>query len=413
MNSSVNKLLLTMAQNLLRAGQTDLALSTYRRYVGLEPDNVDALLKLGELLFQANESDQAAEVFERAIRVDPQRMDLRLSFAKHLIKSQRTDQAEGVINEALLRAPARKEYLIRQTQLFFRKMPDKTVQIEECVVRIGDLVALMICAEYVKRYEGRRIVFQLMDETHKALKADVLFKDTIDQIVTVEGPNFGLSDPAGPEVYDPGDLWIATTFYHARYGGLVVPKLNLDPTHYKGPDLMWGTYAIFSPLFDPPYNEPRGMDEAFVNEFCERLYDALGERAIVITDQPWKIHSKIRAITTDCLYDIAYIVGKSKVFLGGDTGFTHIAAAGRVPNLFALYGANYGPDFGAAITDLCFGDLVHAFVVPGKYWGTRVDTRPKFDPDETKLHFYLLQDNRMTGLEMDAIVNSIKEIMNE
>jgi hypothetical protein len=417
MSSSANKMLLAMAQNLRRTGQNGLALPLYRKYLSLEPDHVEALLDLGGLLFESNEPDEACATYERAIHLDPRRMDLRLVLAKHLVRNHQLDRAESVLSEALSQVPARKSCLIRHTQAVLRKLPERAhgeraIEVMRWVIRIGDLVALMICAEYMKQYEGRRIVFQLMDETHKNLKADVLFKNTIDDIVTTEAPDFGFGNPEGPEVYDPGNLWVASTFYHARYGGRVVPRLCLDPSHYQGPDMEWGNYAVFSPLFDPPYNKPRGMDETFVNEFCEKLYSALGERAIVITNQPEKIHSRIRTLSTDNLYDLVYLIGRSKVYLGGDTGFTHLAAAGRVEHLIALYGANYGPDFATAITDLCFSDTIHAFTAPGKYWGTRVDTRPKCDPTETTLHFHLLQDNRLSEAGMDTIVQQVRDILN-
>jgi hypothetical protein len=416
MSSNANGVLLAMAQKLRRSGQNDLALPLYRRYVSLEPNHVEALLDLGGLLFESKEPDEACATYERAINLDPRRLDLRLTFAKHLVQNHKFEQAESVLSEALLQLPARKSCLIRHTQVVLRKLPQKAIheraiEVVQWVIRIGDLVALMICAEYMKQYEGRRIVFQLMDETHKNLKADVLFKNTIDDLLTVEAPDFGFGDPGGPEVYDPGNLWIASTFYHARYGGQVIPRLCLDPSHYQGPDMAWGEYAIFSPLFDPPYNKPRGMDEIFVNEFCEKLYSALGERAIVITNQPEKIHSRIRTIASDNLYDLVYLIGRAKVFLGGDTGFTHLAAAGRVKHLFALYGANCGPDFATAVTDLCFNDAIHAFTAPGKYWGTRVDTRPKCDSTETTLHFHLLQGNRLPLVEMDAIVQQVRDIL--
>lgn len=257
MSSNANRLLLTMAQNLRSTGQDDLALATYRRYVGLEPNHVEALLDLGGLLFDTNEPEEACAMFERALDLDPQRLDHRLTFAKFLIKNQRLDQADLVLSDALRRTPARKGCLVRHSQLVLRKKPERTIEVGQWGVRIGDLVGLMICAEYMKQYEGRRILFQLIDETHKKLKAEVLFKNTIDEIVTSEGPSLGLGDPAGPEIYDPGDLWIAATFYHARHGGQVVPRLCLDPTLYSGPEMDWGNYAIFSPLFDPPYNYPR------------------------------------------------------------------------------------------------------------------------------------------------------------
>lgn len=416
MSSNANRMLLAMAQNLRRSGQNELALSIYRRYAGLEPDHVEALLDLGGLLFESNEPDEACATYERAMKLDPRRMDLRLAFAKDLIRNRRFDQADSVLSQALLQIPARKNCLIRHTQVVLRKLPERAIneraiEVMQWVIRIGDLVALMICAEYMKQYEGRRTLFQLMDATHKNLKADVLFRSTIDEFLTAEAPDFGFGNPEGPEVYDPGNLWMAATFYHARCGGRVVPRLGLDPSQYSGPELEWGNYAVFSPLFHPPYNKPRGMNEAFVNEFCEKLYAALGERAIVITNEPGKIQSKIRTITSDNLYDLVYLIGKSKVYLGGDTGFTHLAAAGRVKHLFALYGPNSGPDFAAAITDLCFSDTIHAFTAPGKYWGTRVDTRPKCDPAETTMHFHLLQDNRLPEGDMEAIVQQVRGIL--
>jgi len=411
MSSNANRLLLTMAQNLRSTGQDDLALATYRRYVVLEPNHVEALLDLGGLLFDTNEPEEACAMFERALDLDPQRLDHRLTFAKFLIKNQRLDQADLVLSDALRRTPARKGCLFRHSQLVLRKKPERTIEVGQWGVRIGDLVGLMICAEYMKQYEGRRILFQLIDETHKKLKAEVLFKNTIDEIVTSEGPSLGLGDPAGPEIYDPGDLWIAATFYHARHGGQVVPRLCLDPTLYSGPEMDWGNYAIFSPLFDPPYNYPRGMADAFVNAFCDKLYDSLGERVIVITDRPERIHSRIRIIASDNLYDLTYLIGRAKVYLGGDTGFTHLAAAARVKHLFALYGAIYSSDFASVLTELCFSDTIHAFTAPGKYWGTAEDFRPKCDLAETTLHFHLLQDNGFPPAEVDAIVEQVQDIL--
>jgi len=301
---------------------------------------------------------------------------------------------------------------IRHHQLHLEKNPDRTISSVDVLVRMGDLVALMICAEYMKRHEHCRIVFQLMDETHKSLKADVLFRNTLDEVLTEEGPNCGLQNPKLPEIYDPGPLWIASTFYHGRFGGAILPKLNLDPDHYHGPKMDWGRYVVFHPLFDPPYNKPRGMEESFVNAFCDKLYKTLGERALVITDRPERIHSSIRVVTSRSLYDLVYLIGRAQVYLGGDTGFTHMAAVGRVSHLFALYGKDYGCDFPTAFANLCFDKLVNPFADWGKYWGTGMDTRPKCDSTETTMHFHLLEDNQLPLEAMDAIVQQIRSVLN-
>lgn len=297
---------------------------------------------------------------------------------------------------------------IRHTQLLFKKEAGRRLIPIEVGIRIGDLVALMVCAEYMKRFEGRRILFQLMSRTHQSLKADILFKSTIDGILTEEGPVYGLDNPDLPDIYDPGPLWMASTCYHQRHGAAVVPRLNLDPAHYHGPELAWGSYVVFHPLFDPPYNTPRGMDAAFVNAFCDRLTAALGERALVITDQPDRIRSKIRVVASDSLYDLAYVIGNARAYIGGDTGFTHLAAAGRVKDLVALYGPHFERTAREAFADVCFDDLVNPFASWGKYLGTPMDTRPKCDPEATRMHFHLLEDNRLEMSGMDRVIEQLR-----
>ncbi|HJV22380.1 MAG TPA: glycosyltransferase family 9 protein [Holophagaceae bacterium] len=295
----------------------------------------------------------------------------------------------------------------RHSQLAFRRGENGAISIEEWVIRMGDLVALMICAEQLKRVEGHRIAFQLMDEGHKALRADVLFKDTLDDILTTEGPGYGLEDPGAPELVDPGPLWIAATHHHGRHGGLVVPRLHFDPAVYQGPPLPEGPFVVFHPLFDPPYNKARGMDGTFVARLCRELERTCGDRLIVITDQPGRIPPGIRTVTSTRVYDLIYLLGHARVFIGGDTGFTHMAAAARVKHLFALYGEHYLQDFHTAFTRLVFKDAVLAFSAWGKYWGSGADTRPKCDPAETELHFQVLQGN---GLPEAAVASLGREV---
>jgi hypothetical protein len=295
--------------------------------------------------------------------------------------------------------------------MILRKGPDRTVQMQEWKVRVGDFVALMICANYKKTVEGYKIFFQLMDDCHKSLKVDVLYKNVIDEILLTEGPGWGLRDPQAIEVYDPGPLWVASTYYHQVHGPSVMPRLHLDPAHYQGPELAWNSYLVFHPLFDPPYNGARGMEETFVNELCDKLHQAFGDRAIVITDKPEKIRSDIKVIHTHNLYDIIYLISNALAYIGGDTGLTHFAAAARVRNLFALYGPNYARDFGATMANLCHDEIIHPFTAVGAYWGTGMDFRPKCDPMKTRMHFQLLHENKMSGEEMDALIDQVQDCL--
>lgn len=297
---------------------------------------------------------------------------------------------------------------IRQHLFHLKREPDGTLLPFELVIRMGDLVAMMICAQYMKLFEGRSIVFQLLDETHKRMRAEVLFRDLIDEIRTEEGPEMDFGDPSVPEVYDPGPLWVASTFYHQRHGGRVIPHLSLDPAVYTGPPLPEGPYLVFHPLFDPTYNKPRGMADAFVNALCEKLHAAFGAQALVVTEQPERIRSGIRVIASDNLYDLAYIIGRATVHLGGDTGFTHLAAAARVPHLYALYGHNYTHGFARDALDICNSDLVNPFAAWGKYWGTGFDCRPKHDPEATSLQVLLLENNGLAASVVDALIAEVR-----
>jgi len=302
-------------------------------------------------------------------------------------------------------------YRIRHSHLFLRKGPDRSLSWVEGRIRIGDLVALMICAEQARRVEGHEVAFQLMDETHRNLKADVLFRDTIDTWLTSEGPGYGLSDPDALPILDPGALWTAATLHHGRHGGAVIPRLNLDPAAYGGPALPEGPYAVFHPLFDPPYNPKRGMDPAFVNAFALALQAALGDRVVLITDRPELIQAPIRVVSSESLYDLVYLIGHARVHVGGDTGLTHFAAAARVPHLFALYGPHHGQDAASALAAWIHGELVPPFVAPAAYLGVAPDTRPKVDPAATKLHVQYLEDHALSPTTQAAFAAWIADLL--
>lgn len=332
------------------------------------------------------------------------------SFLAHYLRNMAVQALAGEVSDKRPCGEMGKAIRIRHRLLHFEKRADCSLGAVEMALRMGDLVAMMLCAGYMKRHEGCRVVFQLMDEIHKCMKAEVLFRDLIDEVLTEEGPNFGLLDPELPEIYDPGPLWSAATFYYRKFGGSIVPRLCLDPAHYQGPEMPWGEYIVFHPLFDPQYNTARGMSDAFVNNLCDRLHGAFGGRVLVITDRPERIHSKVRLFTSENLYDLIVLASRAKVFLGGDTGFSHMAAAGRVEHLFALYGANYLTDFPTMVKEICQDDLLDPFAAWGKFWGVGMDTRPKWDPASTHMHFHVLQDNGLPEPEMDAIVQELQGI---
>ena len=143
-------------------------------------------------------------------------------------------------------------------------------------IKIGDLAAIMICAQYKRVIEHKHITFQLMDDMHKNLRAEILFQDTIDVFLYEENSDI--------EIYDPGILWVVAPYYVKNYGGQVIPRLNLADEIYTGPKLDWENYIVFSPLFDANYNISRNMDVKFANDLIEKLSDKYNERLVIITN---------------------------------------------------------------------------------------------------------------------------------
>ena len=67
--------------------------------------------------------------------------------------------------------------------------------------RIGDVISLMISANFKKRVHGSYIKFEYVDEIHKSMRLDILYKDVINEFL--EEPIENLQD----DIYDPGLLW--------------------------------------------------------------------------------------------------------------------------------------------------------------------------------------------------------------
>lgn len=295
---------------------------------------------------------------------------------------------------------------IRQSQIVFRAQRElRGVQIGEVKIRLGDLVALMICAEHKSQHDHCFVQFQLIDPNHISLKADVLFRQTIDQFLTEEGPDFGLLEPDSAKIYDPGLLWMAATYYYEKYGTSVLPQLSLPKYAYDGPHFE-KNYVCFHPLFDPTYNTPRGMSDELVNTLCEDLVRKFGDRALVITDQPDRIQSSIQKVVSSSLYDLVYVAANAHVYIGGDTGFTHYAAL-RVPHLICLYGNNFCTPYTVASAELCVGDLWYPFASWGEFWGTNFDTSPKYNPQSTCRDFYVLENHTLTPDLYQLVLESI------
>ncbi len=253
------------------------------------------------------------------------------------------------------------------------------------LIRIGDFMAYMIIISFHKNIKNKHIVYYNSSTLHQSFKSTILFKNLFDTVhtdqIAPENENiFDISKKIGFWTYAPKLI--------KKYGSKIIPKVNLDHREYNGPNLSWGNYIIFNPLFSAQYNISRNMDSNFINNLILKLYQEFGSRLIVITDKPEFITDKFtQVLVSDDLYSLMYIIARAGVYIGGDTGFTHFAAIARVPLLITMYGTKY----------------------PVKYEKYNFNANPMIDKDTTKFYNYMLLNNRISKKNIKKLIQNISE----
>jgi len=254
------------------------------------------------------------------------------------------------------------------------------------LIRIGDFMSYMIMAQYQKTVKNKKIIFSLCEGTHKKFKADVLFQNLFDEVYVDYIPVKEVDEIFDAE--ENGGFWHKSPKLVKKYGNKVIPFVNLDKSFYNGPELNWGEYIVFNPLFSAQYNVGRNMCANYVNKLILKLYKNFGDKLVVITDKPDFITNKFpQVLVSDDLYTLMYIIGKSAIFIGGDTGFTHFAALSRVPLLISLYGTKY----------------------PRTYNNKSFNANPIIDTSATSLSSFILKKNKLKKKETKKIISIIKE----
>lgn len=260
----------------------------------------------------------------------------------------------------------------------------------ETTLRIGDLAATMIYAQYMAMWEGKIVDFPYLEPSHRELHLDRLFPHVIHQ--------FRTQGEADAPVHDPGPLWIVVPELVAAHGGQLLPRPRFESSLYGGPALPKAPFAVFSTLFNPPYNQSRGMSPTLVNQLLQGLAKKLGRQLWVITDTPELIDAPdgVFVVPRSNTYDLLYIINAAMAFIGGDTGFSHFAGLSRVPLIISLYGNNsYGvtSEYGEAWA--------------GRIW----NSLPCTDSATTEHHVHLMQNNQLIGLQRFAIEKAVFRIL--
>lgn len=255
----------------------------------------------------------------------------------------------------------------------------------DTTLRIGDLAATMIYAQYLAMWQGKIVDFPLHEAAHRELHLDRLFPHVIHEFRPEADP--------GIPIHDPGPLWIVVPELVARHGGQLLPRPRFEAALYSGPNLPQAPFAVFATLFNPPYNQSRGMAPALVNQMLRELGKKLGKQLWVITDHPELIDApEVFVVPPGSTYNLLYIIDSATVFIGGDSGFSHFAGLSRVPLLISLYGNNsYG-----------------VTAEYGEEWAGRLwNSLPCTDSATTEHHVHLMQNNLLIGLQRFAIEKAV------
>jgi hypothetical protein len=268
--------------------------------------------------------------------------------------------------------------------------------------RIGDIISLMISANFKKRVHGSYIKFEYVDEIHKSMRLDILYKDVINEFL--EEPIKNIQD----DIYDPGLLWLTSPYYVKKYGYDIIPTLQWDKEEYSGPELSWGNYVVFSPLMDAQYNLERNMSADFVNDFCEKLKDEFGDDFYVITNKKIDIlidTKNINTLDSDSIYDLGYIISHSKCFIGGDSGFSHLAGSSRLPKQICIgWPKQRLNNFNWSEWPYYF---INPFSIQGQFMNQTWDMFPQIDPRCTDYKEFLLKNNSLNEDQIQLLLTYI------
>ncbi len=266
-------------------------------------------------------------------------------------------------------------------------------------IRIGDLVGLMIFANYLRVIENEQnLLFNkhsIKQYIHDSLNVEVLFKNVIDVFVDIDRKDNNVDSI----IRGSGCLWITIPQLLDKYGHQILPELNIDSKYYNGPDWSWGKHIVFSPLFSPRYNMPRQMNETFCNRLIDDLYNKYSDRLIVITNEPHKvINKKVTCYIDSDLYNIIYIISKSQIFIGGDTGFTHFAGLCLPKGIASIY-----QDWGFKTSYTMLPNATKF-----NFW----NCRPSVDSSKTKHLQLTMQNNKLSSHSLIHELISLIDIEN-
>ena len=203
--------------------------------------------------------------------------------------------------------------------------------------RIGDKVVVSAAFKWhLSRYPKDHII--AIDDPHchgsrqATLPSSVIFHGLIDEVAS--------KPPNGAAPLALGNLWIRTPWL-ARQG--FYPSIVLDDAVEEAiiEQFKWikQPYVCVHILQDAPYNRCRNHSYADMKEVILRL-GRVGIRVVRIGRNFNNPIIRCTDLTQQRLtvMQSACVIKNCKVFIGGDTGMSHIASAVGVPHIIGIYG---------------------------------------------------------------------------
>lgn len=186
---------------------------------------------------------------------------------------------------------------------------------------LGDKVAIVTVATWLRRMLNEEIILL---ETAPGRTPFLFSNYELPEGLVVEEMQLGIPlehlDVLKSGAND--SLWVLNP-YLATLG--IHPKIKLKEPATERDEI------VFIPLHNPLYNQRRGMDLAHVGKTINYLRE-IGFNLTVITDFKSEHFESIQLPFNEVVERIA----GAKIFIGGDTGFSHLACALGTPAI-AIY----------------------------------------------------------------------------
>lgn len=201
--------------------------------------------------------------------------------------------------------------------------------------RIGDTVALLTLMTWIEQQYGPKVWYLENPDTYGCFNTIQTLWRFCDRIGELEIDSAAYDSVPILQDGKPSLWWWNAYFNHIDFRLEFTPLVNRAP--------LVTAPIIFAPLLTVPYRREREMSPRFALTLAEYLSKLYPGKLLVVADElaPHDLERfrKLEAVTVIAapLAEVIAAIGGCRLFLGGDTGLSHIA--GCFPNVkqVALY----------------------------------------------------------------------------